>query len=143
MIGIQAAALEAIVAAAEASYPEECCGLLIGRRDRDGSVEIARVEPSENVAPESRRQRFEIDPALRLRIMRNLAGGSDSIVGHYHSHPDRPAKPSHRDVAMAYEPDLVWMIVAVNAGQASETAIFRIDQPRVDRLALIVRAASS
>lgn len=143
MIEIDAAALQRLAAAAESRYPEECCGLLIGRRGSDGCIDIARIEACENVAPNRKGERFEIDPAVRLRVMRALAGGPESIVGHYHSHPDRPAQPSPTDIARAYEPGLVWIIMAVSAGRVTETAAFRIDNPVVSPLHLTVRAPTS
>ena len=36
------------------------------------------------------------------------------IIGHYHSHPNGRSMPSTRDLAMAWEPELVWLIVAVS-----------------------------
>ncbi|MGZ8996064.1 MAG: hypothetical protein ACXW3P_06165, partial [Rhodospirillales bacterium] len=53
-------------------------------------------------------------------------------------HPDRPAAPSGRDREMAFEPDLVWLISAVAAGRAVETAGFRIDATGVRRLELVI-----
>ena len=139
---IDAAPFRALVAAAETAYPEECCGLLIGRRDREGEVAISDVRESANVAPKDRGVRFELDPAVRLATVRALAGGPEIIVGHYHSHPDRPAQPSATDVALAYEPDLVWLIVAVFAGHVTEAAAFRIADARVIAIDLSVRPNS-
>jgi proteasome lid subunit RPN8/RPN11 len=138
---IHAEALRAVIVAAEEGYPEECCGLLIGRRSAGDAVEITATVAAANVAPGDRRRRFEIDPALRLRTMRGLVGGCNAIVGHYHSHPDRPTTPSPTDVAMAYEPDLLWLITAVVGGKATETAAFVIRSGRIRRLGLALAAA--
>jgi len=110
--------LAAIVAHAEAAYPEEACGLIVGRRKPRGVAEAARIEPSANVAAERRRDRFEVDPALRFKVERGLRGSRDAIIGHYHSHPDHPALPSGSDLASAYEPELAWLIVSVAKGEA-------------------------
>lgn len=142
MILIGAETLATIAKAAERAYPEECCGLLIGRRS-DGAVTITRARASPNVAGSAKTRRFEIDPALRFDLTRALRGGLDAIVGHYHSHPDHPAEPSPTDVAAAFEPDLVWLITAVPAGRAGQTAAFRIDGERVIRLDLVITKSSS
>jgi proteasome lid subunit RPN8/RPN11 len=110
--------LSAIVRHAETAYPEEACGLMIGRRGRSGVIGVSRVEPSPNLAPDNRRERFEVDPALRLRLERALRGSGEAIVGHYHSHPEHPARPSASDRARAYEPELIWLIVSVVNGEA-------------------------
>jgi proteasome lid subunit RPN8/RPN11 len=121
------ALLGRIEAAARAAYPEECCGLLIGFREPDGRVRVTQIAESANVAPTPRRDRFEVDPALRFATIRRLRGSREEIVGHYHSHPDGPARPSAHDAASAYEPELAWLIVAVVKGEAHQVAAFRFD----------------
>ena len=127
MILLPATLLRRIAIVAEEAYPEECCGLLIGFREPNDRVRVTEIAESSNVAPPPRRNRFEVDPALRFAVMRRLRDGRDQIVGHYHSHPDGPAEPSQHDAAMAYEPELIWLIVAVVAGTAGEAAAFRYD----------------
>jgi len=122
----------------ERRYPGESCGLLVGRRQPGGSVEVAEAHAGANVAPEERGRRFEIDPALRFHLLRALSGRPETIVGHYHSHPDRRAAPSAYDREMAFEPDLVWLITAIAEGQAAETAAFRIDAAGARRLNIVV-----
>lgn len=126
MLALPAPLLRQIADAAEAAWPEECCGLLVGRGRR--VARVTRIAPSPNLAAGSG-DRFEIDPGLRFRLMRELAaaGGDERILGHYHSHPDHPAEPSARDLAMALEPDLLWLIVAVSGGQVIHAAAHRLD----------------
>ena len=115
----------ALRAAAEAAYPQECCGLLVGRR-HSGQAEITlfvtRVVPGDNLHAEPTRS-FELDPAIHLAVLRQLreaAGNpdSDQVLGHYHSHPDAPAVPSERDRAQINDPDLLWIIIGVIHGKA-------------------------
>jgi proteasome lid subunit RPN8/RPN11 len=127
VILVPAALLRRIEAAAQAAYPEECCGLLIGFREPAGRVRVTRVAESVNVAPPPRRRRFEVDPALRFSVMRRLRAGGEEIVGHYHSHPDGPARPSRRDMAQAYEPELVWLIVAIARDRSTATTAWLYD----------------
>jgi len=127
MISIPQAFLKAIVDEAEAAYPRECCGLLVGRNDGATSCVVTRIVPSPNRAEGPGTDRFEIDPQIRFNTMKelDLPANSDGprhrIIGHYHSHPDHPAQPSETDLKMAYEPDLIWMITSVIAGQATLT----------------------
>jgi proteasome lid subunit RPN8/RPN11 len=119
--------LRAMTEAAEDAYPQECCGLLVGREIARGDILVSRIEPSRNLTRASPRTSFEVDPALRLRLMRTLRGGEENIVGHYHSHPDRPATPSAHDAACAWEPELAWLIIAVDRGAAAGVNAFRYD----------------
>ncbi|MEO5374152.1 MAG: M67 family metallopeptidase [Alphaproteobacteria bacterium] len=135
-LSLPAADLARIRAEAEAAYPAECCGLLVGRIAADGV--LARAVAGRNLLAGESRDRFEVDPALRLRLMREFRGTPETVVGHYHSHPDHPPRPSAHDLAMVFEPDLVWLIVAVTGGHAGEAGAFlpTADQRGFDRLIL-------
>lgn len=117
MMILSASDLKAIADAAEAAYPEECCGVLIGRIEADGTYRVSRVAASTNVSTGDRRRNFEVDPMLRFTVMRALGDGPEQMIGHYHSHPDHPAAPSAEDLKRAWEPDLAWLIVGVVDGQ--------------------------
>ena len=127
MIVLAPAHLKAIVDAAEAAYPNECCGLLVGRTAAAGDVRVERVEASRNVVDGDTARRFEVDPQLRFNLMRQLAGGEARLVGLYHSHPGHAAQPSAHDLSMAWEPELVWLITAVHDGQAVLTTAHVLD----------------
>ena len=131
MIRVAEGLAERIRMEAEAAWPEECCGLLVGN-DGDGGVTVSRLAASPNVADrEARRSKkdsFEVDPEIRFRLMRQLEGSGERIVGHYHSHPGRPARPSERDIEMAFEPELVWLIVGVEDGKAGKITAWRLDR---------------
>ena len=116
MIVIPAEQLRQIVDAAEAAYPREACGLLVGHQTPSGVVEVARVHAAANVS--KRADRFEIDPRLWVDLARALGKGPLKVVGLYHSHPDGPAQPSATDLDAAWGEELVWVIVGVAASGA-------------------------
>ena len=128
MISLSKASLKDITDAAENAYPRECCGLLAGYTDETGGRLITRVVLSRNLSSGDTRDSFEVDPKVRFDLMRNLeqVGNGETIVGHYHSHPNSPALPSSRDLAMAHEPNLVWVIVAVHNGVVTETRAHKV-----------------
>ncbi|GAB4206773.1 MAG: M67 family metallopeptidase [Roseiflexaceae bacterium] len=107
MITITAEARQAIVAHAEATYPDECVGLLLGRIEGDRKIVTAtyptenrwegQVALSEQDNAHSRRDRFYLDPRDYLRADRTARAQGLDVVGCYHSHPDHPAVPSERD----------------------------------------------
>lgn len=94
---------DAILSHAKAAYPEECCGLIVG----DGN-QVQKLYPSDNISLGDKTKTFEIDPAVRFRIIRDT--GERSLMGVYHSHPTSLPYPSETDKAMVYEPDLIWLI---------------------------------
>lgn len=137
MLLIPAPFLKLICDAAEAAYPAECCGLLAGRPWQASETPqhpltddfvVTRVEPSANVSTGDQADSFEVDPAVRFRLMRELDGTGSRMIGHYHSHPDHPAAPSARDLSQAYEPDLIWLITSVIDGQAVLTTAHAVDE---------------
>ena len=125
MIVVTSSDLRRIVDLCEAAYPSEACGLLVGH---DGSgdaargVTVSRVEPSANVAEGDTRSHFEVDPALHLRLQKDLRGGPERVIGLFHSHPNSGAQPSRTDLEAAWEPDLVWLVTSVIGGQAVHTS---------------------
>ena len=127
MIAIDPPVLEAVVAAAEACYPDEACGLLVGRWAAAGHCHLRWAVPSANLAPDPS-VAFEIDPALRLDLQRRLRGDGQRVVGLYHSHPDGPARPSARDHARAGEPGLLWLITSVSAGEALRSGVHMVER---------------
>jgi proteasome lid subunit RPN8/RPN11 len=110
--------------AARAAWPKECCGLLVGREVDDGrALLVERVIPSPNIA-ESSETRFEIEPALRIHLEKELRGGKSRIIGHYHSHPQGPPLPSPTDALQIYEPELIWLIIGSEENGQTELAAF-------------------
>ena len=105
------------------TYPNECCGLLLGREENGRQV-IAEVAPIQNawqsmennpyeVRPEdSLRNRSLVDPKDWLRIDREARQRGLDIISFYHSHPDHPARPSEFDRKHAL-PFIIYVILAV------------------------------
>ena len=129
--------LRQIADAAEAAYPKECCGLLVGRHGDGDALEVREIHPSANLAP-CGHDRFEVDPKLILDLQRHLRDGPDQVIGLYHSHPDHPARPSKTDLEGAWQPELVWLIVAVERGRAIHTTAHRLvaDGSRFEEITL-------
>lgn len=104
-VTISSALLDAILAHAAADPEREVCGLLFGRGD---GIEDAVAEANVSAHPTDS---FELDPAALFAAMRAERGGGRALLGHYHSHPRGPARPSARDAAAAGEPGRLWLIV--------------------------------
>ena len=114
----------AILDSARAARPAEACGLLVGRGR--GRLTVTRIVPAANLLAHVP-GRFELDPRVRLAVEKECRGSPERVLGHWHSHPGGPASPSAADLAMAYEPDLVWLIVAVAADGTVDANAFRLD----------------
>lgn len=106
---------------ARTTFPKECCGLIEGIRENN-TVRVTAVHPTRNLAAAP--DRFEIDPAEHIRLLRALRGTGREIVGCYHSHPNGLAEPSPHDREAAAEENFIWLIVAVSRDGAVPLAAF-------------------
>lgn len=80
-----------------AAYPNECCGILIGR-DSGRERIVEKLIPMKNVFDASEQyHRFSIDPLALVRADEDAGREGRVVLGFYHSHPDHPAKPSEYD----------------------------------------------
>ena len=127
---------------AEAAYPEEACGLIVGCR-QGGDLLARRLVASSNRHIEPRRS-FEIDPASHFALLRDLrqqvtppGQSPEDVIGHYHSHPDAPPAPSARDFAAAYDPAMVWVILSLSVGRFDGIGAWRIDPALIPPAAFI------
>jgi proteasome lid subunit RPN8/RPN11 len=96
---------------ASEAFPRECCGLIEGRRDGTHAIATA-LHATRNIAADN--DRFEIDPAQHIALLRKLRGTDRAIIGCYHSHPNGRAEPSAHDRAAASETGFIWLIQAAD-----------------------------
>ena len=122
LLRLTAAQAVDLAALGEAAFPREACALLVGDQD----LRIAEIVPAANVATDPERE-FELDPAVHIATLRRLreSGGTNRIIGHWHSHPNGRDEPSAKDAAMIGDPGLVWLITAVHDGRALPVRAFQ------------------
>ncbi|MGH2521048.1 MAG: Mov34/MPN/PAD-1 family protein [Anaerolineales bacterium] len=121
---LTAAQWSEIIAHVQAGLPNEACGLLGGV---DGVVR--RVYPAENI----RRSpwEYQLDPQQQVRAMLEMEAQGWELVGIFHSHPGGPPLPSATDVARAYYPESIYLILALDARGEWRGRGFRIEEGRV------------
>jgi proteasome lid subunit RPN8/RPN11 len=109
------------------AYPDECCGILLGRDEATRRV-VERVRPTENVFEDvsERRHRFSIDPLELLRAESESSSGTLVVLGFYHSHPDHPARPSDFDRSRAW-PFYSYVIVSIQSRDAVDMTSWVLD----------------
>ncbi|MCS7253100.1 MAG: Mov34/MPN/PAD-1 family protein [Armatimonadota bacterium] len=97
------------------TYPDECCGLLIGRKAGATVWEIMKAFPTRNAHRERKRDRYEIEPHTILTAMTGAKIQGLEWIGVYHSHPNVPPVPSLTDSELAWE-GLIYLIMSVFNG---------------------------
>jgi proteasome lid subunit RPN8/RPN11 len=110
----------------EETYPHECCGVLLGHFEDDGSKSVSRAARCGNTREDSPHNRYHIDPKELIRIQREGRERGEDIVGFYHSHPDHPAKWSVTDLAEAHWFGCSYVITSVEKGKAVLTNSFEL-----------------
>jgi len=119
----------AIAAHGESTYPDECCGVLLGREDGSERA-IERLLPIDNQwDADERRRRFLITPEDMLRAEREARRQGLDVLGFYHSHPDAPARPSDFDREHAW-PFYTYLIASVRNGSFDEMTGWQLRDDR-------------
>jgi|SRR5215469_10952804 len=117
---------DAIRAHGEETYPHECCGVLLGQLQDDGTRLVSSTARCGNTRTDSPHNRYNIDPRELIRIQREGRARSEDIVGFYHSHPDHPARWSQTDLADAHWIGCSYVITSVEKGKAQTTNSFEL-----------------
>ena len=125
---ISARHLQTIARHASVSYPEECCGFLIGRA-AGREVLVERVLSVGNEREDSRHNRYVIRPETVLAAQKEARVLGLDVVGYYHSHPDHPAVPSDFDREHAW-PGVSYLIVSVEKGKVAAARSWRLTDDR-------------
>jgi proteasome lid subunit RPN8/RPN11 len=116
-----------IEAWAAEGHPHEACGLLIGRVRAVRVVEVVDVRRTRNVARERPHERYELDAVEHLDAEQVARAAGLAVIGVWHSHPDRPARPSESDRAGAW-PGWSYVIVSVGAAGAGDLHSWRLER---------------
>jgi proteasome lid subunit RPN8/RPN11 len=116
----------------ELAYPEEGCGLLLGRVEGERKI-VVHAEGAKNNKESERTRRYLIGPEEYERISKLALSQNLEILGIYHSHPDHPSRPSDFDRDAAW-PWYSYIVVAVAKGVSKELTSWTLasDRSRFD-----------
>src|SRR5882757_3700883 len=124
MLHIQYPDYVALRAHGEETYPNECCGVLLGKSVAGEGNHVQQIVRAGNTRTDSAHNRYNIAPQELVKIQRQARGLGLDIVGFYHSHPDHPAQWSQTDIAEAHWLGCSYIITSVEKGNAVLTNSF-------------------
>lgn len=101
-----AADVDAIVSHARACRPEEACGLFTGP---PGQVIRTHCLTNADHSPST----YTIDPREHFAAWKQADAEGLELIGCWHSHTHTEAYPSPTDVAQAFEPAWVYVLVSL------------------------------
>ncbi len=76
---------------------------------------VTDIYPIENILHSQ--TAYEMAPLPQVETMVAIEASGDELCAIYHSHPHSPAYPSPTDVAQAYYPEAVYLIVSLQTRQ--------------------------
>ncbi|MEA2573640.1 MAG: hypothetical protein QOH93_938 [Chloroflexia bacterium] len=138
-------ARDSIVQHGEGGYPNEICGILLGKDEGDRRL-IRLTMPIENrFEQDEQYHRFLITPADMFRAERLARHDRLDVLGVYHSHPNAPAQPSEYDRDHAAWTTWSYVIVSVREGKAADIRAWKLREDRsgYDEVEVEVSATST
>ena len=128
--------LKAIDEHARKNFPRECCGLLLGKFEKN-VIEVKEVVEAENVlgSPVA----FEVDAELVFKTTKRAEESGLELVGIYHSHPNIAAYVSSRDSEiMKLWPGVAWLIISAAKERVIERKAYILKDGRIEELEIVV-----
>lgn len=128
--------LKAIDEHALENFPRECCGLLLGKFEKN-VIKVEEVVDAENVlgSPVA----FEVDAELVFKTIKRAEESGLELVGIYHSHPNIAAYVSSRDSEiMKLWPGVAWLIVSAAKERVIERKAYMLKDGEIGELEIAV-----
>lgn len=110
MITFEKGIVERMISQARQELPNECCGILAGRKNGD-DIEIIEIYPVKNI--DESPEHFSMDPKEQFQVYYTIRDRGLKLLGNYHSHPETPSRPSREDIRLAHDPEAVYGILSL------------------------------
>jgi proteasome lid subunit RPN8/RPN11 len=115
MIRIESEPWAAMVSHARQTYPNECCGAMLG--SLDGQAKLVRAAmPLENAFTGAQATRYELRPQDLLAADKAARERHMDLIGIYHSHPDCDAYFSETDLRSSC-PWYSFVVLSIQKGE--------------------------
>jgi proteasome lid subunit RPN8/RPN11 len=125
MIYIPSSVEKQLINDALRTFPDECCGFLLGYEKRDERL-VEEIIIVNNSKEGDKRRRFEITPTDYLKAEAYADTNGLTLLGVYHSHPNHPPVPSEHDRVVA-QPFFSYIIIAVKENEFVSIKSWRLN----------------
>jgi proteasome lid subunit RPN8/RPN11 len=122
MIRIESEPWAAMVSHARQTYPNECCGAMLGSTNGDGKI-VRVALPLENAFDGVQAARYELRPQDLLAADRAAHERHMDLIGIYHSHPDCGAYFSKTDLQNSC-PWYSFVVLSIQKGEFHHAASY-------------------
>ena len=121
-----------MLAHTQAIFPLEACGLLAGQENYISHIYLIDNSLHSRVA-------FEMDAQQQIEAMLHAEERGLELIAAFHSHPTGPQTPSETDIAKAYYPELVQIIVSLHDQSRPSVRAFTIINEHVTEIQLLLK----
>ena len=134
MIKVEKEAWETMVAHAEATFPNECCGVMFGKIDTDQENVpklVTQAVPMENAYRGAQEDRYELKPEDLLAADKRARATGLDMIGIFHSHPDCDAYFSKTDLENSC-PWYSFIVISIKGGKFDHANSFLPNADQTD-----------
>ena len=133
VIEVEAHAWQTMLLHAERTYPNECCGAMLGHV-RGERKTVTRALPLENSYAGEQGARYELRPEDLLSAERAARAEGLDLIGIFHSHPDADAYFSETDLKNSC-PWYSFVVLSVHRGRFDHANSFvpDLEQTRAEQ----------
>ena len=110
-VTLPATMIQAMIDHARAEAPNEACGVIIGDRPASDGGRALRWHAARNKAASP--FRYELDPDELYRLTVDTDDADETFWAIVHSHTHTQARPSTTDVAQAFYPEALYVVVSL------------------------------
>ena len=137
MIRIEPHAWQEMVRHAKSTFPNECCGAMLGAIDGDNKT-VKRAVALENAHQGPQQERYELRPEDLMRADREARQAGMDLIGIFHSHPDCDAYFSQTDLKNSC-PWYSFVVLSIKNGEFDHANSFlpNADQTAADKEQLV------
>lgn len=124
MIYVKREIIEKMIEEAKKGAPLEVCGILAGRENF-----VSFMYPMVNI--EKSEVSFSLDPKEQLKVMKDIRNKGLEMLAIYHSHPSTEARPSAKDISLAFYPECSYIIISLKERDNPVLRSFKIREGEV------------
>ena len=125
MIILSKEQFDSLVEHAKKVLPNEDCGLLSGTILGDRRI-VKKIYFLTNT--DASPEHFSMEPAEQFAAVKDMRSNSLQLLGNFHSHPKSPARPSEEDKRLAFNTELSYLILSLEAEPSLKS--FRFDRKK-------------
>ena len=126
---IASSCIQAVGSHAQSTFPQECCGFMLGTKSNDGGRTVTELYKIDNINATNPGRQYHMNPKQQLEAERYAREEKLEILGVYHSHPNHSSRASEFDRIHAL-PFWSYLIISCINGKRGQIQSWRLREDR-------------